>query len=189
MTCSLTPESFEKLLTWLDSNREEAAVEYENIRLRLIKFFICNGCGDRAEDLADETFDRFASRLDQGEVPEPFTGDKRLYFFAFARNIRLENFRKRLDVPPPPPVSPDTTEDESECLIECLEECVKQLPREEDRSLAIDYYSCDKSTKIEHHKKLAKKLGLGLPGLRTRIHRIREALRPCIEECLKRLLG
>ena len=183
-TWSLTQESFEKLLTWLDSNHEEAAAKYESIRLRLIKYFTCNGCGDQAEALGDEAFDRVAKKLERGEIPEPFTGNKALYFLAFAKNIRLENIRKSPEIPPPAPVSRDKAEDESACL----EKCAPILPSE-DRWLAIEYYRYEKSTKVEHHKKLAEKYGLGLGGLRTRIHRIRERLRPCIEECLERLSG
>jgi DNA-directed RNA polymerase specialized sigma24 family protein len=179
-TWSLTQESFEKLLTWLDPNREEAAAMYESIRLRLIKYFTCNGCGDLVEDLGDETFDRVAKKLERGEIPEPFTGNKSLYFLAFAKNIRLEHIRKPPEIPPQDPVFPDTIEDESVCL----EKCVPILPSE-DRWLAIEYYRCEKSTKVEHHRKLAEKFGLSLAGLRTRIHRIRERLRPCIEECLE----
>lgn len=181
-TWSLTKESFEKLLTWLDSNHEEAAAKYESIRLRLIKYFTCNGCGDQAEALGDDTFDRVARKLELGEVPEPFTGNKALYFLAFAKNIRLESTRRQPEIPFPPPVSADKTEAESACL----EKCAPMLPGD-DRWLAIEYYRYEKSTKVEHHKKLAEKYGLTLPGLRTRIHRIRERLRPCIEECLERL--
>lgn len=181
-TWSLTEESFEKLLTWLDSNREEAAAKYESIRLRLIKYFSCNGCGDRAEDLADGTFDRVAKKLERGEIPEPFTGEKPLYFLAFAKNIRLEHTRKQPEIRVPITDPPGKTEDEDECL----EKCVPMLPSE-DRWLAIEYYRCEKSTKVGHHKELAEKFGLKLAGLRTRMHRIRERLRPCIEECLDRL--
>jgi DNA-directed RNA polymerase specialized sigma subunit, sigma24 homolog len=182
-TWSLTQESFEKLLAWLDSNREEAATKYENTRHRLIKYFVCNGCGDQDEVLADKTLDRVAKKLEQGEIPEPFTGDKVLYFLAFARNIRLEHLsdHKPLELIPPVTV-PDRTEDEDACL----EKCVPILPTE-DRWLAIEYYRCEKTTKVGHHKKLAEQLGLSLAGLRTRIHRVRERLRPCIEECLDRL--
>jgi DNA-directed RNA polymerase specialized sigma24 family protein len=180
-TWSLGQESFEKLLTWLDSNREEAAAKYEGIRGRLIKYFTCNGCGDQAEDLGDETLDRVAKKLERNEIPEPFTGNKALYFLAFAKNIRLENIRKP-QTPPPPPVIPDTTEEESDCLEKCA-----PILASEDRWLAIEYYRFEKSTKVDHHKKLAEKFGLTMPGLRTRIRRIRERLRPCIEECLERL--
>jgi len=185
MKTTLTPESFEKLLTWLDSNREEAAVKYENVRLRLITYFTCNGCGDQAEDLADETLDRVARNLVRGKVPEPFTGNKQLYFLAFAKNIRLENLHKPPEIPDPQPVTRDTAEAKSQCL----EECARRILPSEERLLAIEYYNCEKSTKAENHKKLAKQFGLGLPGLRTRMHRIRERLRPCIEECLERLQG
>jgi len=181
-TWSLTQESFEKLLSWLDSNSEEAAAKYEGIRGRLIKYFTCNGCGDQAEDLGDETLDRVAKKLERNEIPEPFTGNKALYFLAFAKNIRLENTRKQPEIPPVGPVSPDKTEEESACL----EKCAPMLPGD-DRWLAIEYYRYEKSTKVEHHKKLAEKYGLTLGGLRTRMHRIRERLRPCIEECLDRL--
>jgi len=180
-TWSLTQESFEKLLTWLDSNREEAAAKYEGIRQRLIKYFTCNGCGDQAEDLGDETLDRVAKKLERNEIPEPFTGNKALYFLAFAKNIRLENVRKP-KIQPAAPVTPDTTEEESQCLEKCA-----PILASEDRWLAIEYYRFEKSTKVEHHKKLAEKSGLSMAGLRTRIRRIRERLRPCIEECLERL--
>ena len=180
-TTTLTPESFEKLLAWLDSNREEAAVKYESVRRRLIKYYTCNGCGDQAEDLGDEAFNRVATKLERGQIPEPFTGNKALYFLAFAKNIRLENIRKP-QTPSPPPVIPDTTEEESQCLEKCA-----PILASEDRWLAIEYYRFEKSTKVEHHKKLAEKFGLTMPGLRTRIRRIRERLRPCIEECLERL--
>lgn len=181
-TWSLTQESFEKLLTWLDSNREEAATKYESIRARLIKYFVCHGCGDHAENLADETFDRVTNRLERGDIPEPFTGDKALYFFAFAKNIRLEhlNDRKPHELPPAV-IVPDRVEDEAFCL----EKCVPILPNE-DRWLAIEYYRFEKSTKVGHHRRLAEQFGLSLAGLRTRIYRVRERLRPCIEECLEK---
>src|SRR5687768_4009886 len=100
-TWTLTQESFEKLLTWLDLNPEEAARKYESIRSRLRKYFECNACGDDAENLSDVTIDRVAKKLDRGEIPEPFTGDKALYFLAFAKRIRLEHIsdRKPLDIP------------------------------------------------------------------------------------------
>ena len=183
-TTTLTPESFEKLLAWLDSNREEAAVKYESVRRRLIKYYTCNGCADQAEDLGDEAFNRVATKLERGQIPEPFTGNKALFFLAFAKNIRRESLQKPTEIPDPQPVTSDTAEAESQCL----EECARILPVEE-RWLAIEYYNCEKSTKVDNHKKLAKQVRLGLAGLRTRMHRIREALRPCMEECLERLSG
>jgi DNA-directed RNA polymerase specialized sigma24 family protein len=185
-TWSLTLESFDKLMAWLDSNREEAAAKYESIRLRLIKYFACNGCGDWDEYLADETFNRVTNKLDQGEVADPFTGDKSLYFLAFAKHIRLEHLsdRKPREIPGQG-IGPEEAEG-VEAESACLEKCVPILPQE-DRRLAIEYYRFEKTTKVGHHKKLAEEFGLSLAGLRTRIHRVRERLRPCIEECLERM--
>ena len=179
---SPTQESLERLLDWLDPNREEAAGKYEIIRFRLIKYFACNGCGDDDDVLADKTIDRVMRKLDLGEIPEPFTGDKTLYFFAFAKNVRQEHFdsRKPREIPPPP-VIPEKVEDEDACLTQCV-----RILGQEDRWLAIEYYRFEKSTKVGHHRKLAEQFGLTLAGLRTRIHRVRERLKPCIEECLER---
>jgi len=179
-----TPESLEKLLTWLTSNREDGADRYEKIRKRLIKYFVCNGCGDDDEHLTDQTIDRVMKRLDLGEIPNPFTGDKALYFLAFARNIRLEHFsQQKKRAIPPPVIDPDRVQAEAEAA--CLEECVRLLGQK-DCGLAVEYYHFDRTTRVEHHSNLAIESDLSLPGLRTRIRRIRERLRPCIEECLER---
>jgi DNA-directed RNA polymerase specialized sigma24 family protein len=180
---SPTPESLEKLLTWLSSNPENGAERYEKVRQRLIKYFACNGGGDDAEDLADKTLDRVMKRLERGEIPEPFTGDKTLYFLAFARNIRMEHYNSRKREPPRRVIDPDRMQAEAEDA--CLQECARIL-RREDRWLAIEYYRFDKTTKVAHHSNLADRFELTKAGLRTRIHRIREQLRPCIKECLER---
>jgi DNA-directed RNA polymerase specialized sigma24 family protein len=180
---SPTTESFEKLLTWLSSNRDEGAEKYESIRLRLIKYFVCNGCGDDDESLADKTIDRVMKKLERDEIPDPFTGDKALYFLAFARNVRLEHYNYQRREPPQLVIDPDRVQAEAESV--CLRECVRIL-RQEDRWLAIEYYRFDKTTKVEHHSNLANRFDLSMAGLRTRIRRVRERLRPCIKECLER---
>jgi len=180
---SPTPESLEKLLTWLSSNRDDGAERYERIRRRLIKYFGCNGCGDDDEHLADKTIDRVMKKLERDEIPDPFTGDKALYFLAFARNVRLEhyNYQKR-DIPHLV-IDPDRVQAEAEAV--CLGQCVRIL-HQEDRWLAIEYYRFDKATKVEHHSNLANQFDLSMAGLRTRVRRVRERLRPCIKECLER---
>jgi hypothetical protein len=183
---SPTQESLEKLLVWLSSNREEGAEKYERIRLRLIKYFACNGCGDDDEHLADETIDRVMKKLERNEIPDPFTGDKVLYFLAFARMVRLEHYNyQRRDIQHPV-IDPDRVQAEAEAI--CLTECVRIL-QQEDRWLAIEYYRFDKTTKVAHHSKLASRFDLSMAGLRTRVHRVRERLKPCIKECLERRLG
>ena len=184
---SPSQESFERLLAWLHPNSQEAAQQYEKIRRRLVLFFTSNGCGEADESLADLTFDRVSKKLEDGDVPEPFVGDKALYFLAFARNIRLEHFRNRNVIE----VSFQIIERDRDDSIEkededfCLEECARILGLE-DRWLAVEYYRFEKAAKIAHRKSLAQQTSLTVAGLRTRIHRIRDNLRPCIEECLDR---
>jgi hypothetical protein len=179
---SPTSESLKKLFLWLDPDSQKAVAEYERIRSRLTTFFTYDGCGGDDDHLSDMTFDRVMRKLDNNEVPEPFIGDKAYYFLGFARNIRHEHQRtpKLIDNSPPPS---DTTRKELEDL--CLEECGHTL-EDEDRWLAVEYYRFEKAAKIAHRKKLAEQVRLTVAGLRTRVHRIREDLRPCIEKCLEK---
>lgn len=176
-----TRESFEILLQWLDLNQDRAAEQYEKIRQRLIIAFIRAGCGDDAEHLADETFDRVGRKLIDKKVPEPFVGDKAVYFRGFVSNVCHEHLRsrKRHEFTPPPPPN-DDVENESACL----EECIAALGAG-DRKLVIQYYSFDGTAKIEFRRKLATEYGLSLAGLRTRRHRICNLLKPCVQTCLE----
>lgn len=176
----MSQESFNKLLRWLDPDREVAAQEYLKIHLRLTKFFLSNRCGDDSGDLAGDTIDRVMQKLDEGKVPEPYVGEKACYFLGFARNIHHENRRPR---PQSHSILPPSDSDDAEADDACLESCIKMLGHE-DQFLAIEYYRFEKA-KSEHHIRLAEQIGLSLAGLRTRIHRIRKLLKPCIEECLK----
>ena len=74
---SLSQEAFDALLDWLDSDREQAGIKYEQIRSRLIKIFTGRGCIG-PEDLADETINRVTRKLK--EIQNEFTGDRARYF-------------------------------------------------------------------------------------------------------------
>ncbi|HKP37054.1 MAG TPA: hypothetical protein VJT71_09355, partial [Pyrinomonadaceae bacterium] len=58
----LAQEDFDRLLAWLDADRERAGVIYEKIRWRLITIFAARNCVT-PEDLADETLDRVARKV------------------------------------------------------------------------------------------------------------------------------
>jgi DNA-directed RNA polymerase specialized sigma24 family protein len=173
----LTQESFEALLTWLDSNRDIAGQKYEQIRTRLIKIFACRGCNE-SEDLADETINRVTHRL--REIGATFTGEPALYFFGVANKVYLEYLRKR-----PTPSLPMATEssEEAELQSQCLDRCIGQLTLV-NRELVLQYYQENKRAKIEHRKHLADHLGIAVNALRIRAHRIRRSLQNCVEECL-----
>ena len=174
----LTQESFDSLLAWLDPNRDEAGRKYEDIRRRLVKIFVCRGCFE-PEDLADETINRVTQKL--AEIKDSFAGERARYFCGVAHKVHLEYRRKRI-APRVLPVVPE--KDEHEVEFNCLEKCMEQTLTPNNRVLVVEYYQEGKSAKIEHRKKLADQLGIGLNALRIRAFRIRASLEKCVQHCV-----
>jgi DNA-directed RNA polymerase specialized sigma24 family protein len=177
----ITQEAFDRLLTWLDADRELAGRKYETIRLRLIKLFACRGCAE-PEDLADDTIDRVILKLP--ELIPAYTGDKSLYFYGVAHRVHLEDLRYRRPPPTPPPPPPDPADPDEENLYDCLDQCLDNLPGE-TRRLVVEYYQEVKRAKIDHRRKLAMELGIAVNALRIRAHRIRMQLQVCVTSCLE----
>lgn len=175
----LTQELFERLLDWLNPDRDSAGEKYEEIRRRLIKIFVCRGC-IVPEELADQTINRVAIKVP--EIAESYVGDRALYFYGVANKIFLEYLRK---MPAPLPILPSPASEEAEQRYLCLEQCVEHLSPE-NRSLILIYYGNDGRDKINARKSLAQQLGIGANALWIRAHRIREALRNCMSKCLTR---
>lgn len=175
----LSQESFDALLDWLDSDREQAGMKYEEIRRRLIKIFTGRGCAE-AEDLADETINRVISKLD--EIENQFTGERARYFFGVANKVYMEYSRRK---PPQPPPIPEEDSRRIEQSYRCLEECIGRLSSE-NRELLLHYYQAEGRAKIEQRKLLAEKLGIAPNALRIRAYRIRAGLQECVEKCIER---
>ena len=176
---SVTQESFDSLLAWLDTDRDRAAGKYELIRRRLIKLFTCRGRHD-AEELADETINRVT--LKAHEVARDYVGDPSLYFYGVAQKVLLESLRKRPPLPSTQQPTPDESE-ETEREHACLDRCMGELTPS-NRELLLEYYQNDKRAKIDHRKELAAKLGVAQNALRIRIHRQRTSLQECLRRCL-----
>ena len=176
----LNQESFESLLRWLNSDREQAGKRYEDIRSRLIKIFSARGCAE-PDLLADETINRVAKRVD--EISQTYEGDPALYFYGVANKIHMEQLRKQrpIEIPPPPVPALDDYEEE----YVCLESCIGHLPAR-SRDLVLQYYEHEQQDKIAQHQHLADRLGIGLNALRIRAHRARQVLRKCIIKCLEK---
>ena len=172
----LSQESFEALLTWLSADREQAGQIYEEIRLRLIRIFTARACTE-AEDLADETMNRVASKLP--DIGRTYSGDPAVYFYAVANNVHLEFLRRKI----PAPVQITVDDSAMEDRFRCLEECLKGLSAD-NRDLVIQYYQDERQAKIDHRKLLARRLGLAPNALRIRACRIRASLLKCVENCL-----
>jgi RNA polymerase sigma factor (sigma-70 family) len=183
---TLDQNEFDELLNWLSPNREEAGEKYESIRAGLIRFFSFRGCGN-AEDLADETINRVARKLPKLDLT---TGNKpATYFYGFASKIFLEELKRRQKTAEfednSEKQNPNKDADEEENKFKCLENCLNELERDE-RELVTNYYCKDKSDKFEFRRQLAESLNISINTLHVRIHRLRNALRICIEVCLEK---
>ena len=172
-------EMFDRFLSWLDPDRQEAGRKYEVIRQKLIRIFTYRGCSD-VEDLTDITIDRVVRKIQ--EIIDTYVGDPALYFYGVARNVCKERCKKK----PPPPVPPPTGDstEEKEMRHNCLERCLDKLTPE-TRQMVLDYYRGDKTAKIELRKEMAERLGINPNALRIRVHRIRATLQECLLKCLE----
>lgn len=177
-----SPEAFQKLLRWLDPDPEKAGQKYQQIRLRLIRVLTSRGCWE-AEDLADQTFNVVASRIDW-LIENYDKRDPALYFYGVAKNLRLE-WLKRQKPPASPPPPPDKDEIERKCA--CLDQCLEREATPDERSLVLRYFAKDKQEKIRERKKIAEELGITMNALRIKVYHIISRLRPCMKECFKRI--
>jgi DNA-directed RNA polymerase specialized sigma24 family protein len=182
---SLTQDSFDGLLRCLSENRDEAAEKYLEIRRNLLRFFEWRGCAF-PEDHADETVNRVARKISQGEqLQNPMA-----YFVGVARLLLLEVQKahakqsQALSEMAYVAVEP-VDESDAESRVDCLRHCLQSLSAE-NRDLIIQYYQGDKSEKIANRKKLTELLGIPVNTLRMRALRLREKLQDCMEKCLAR---
>lgn len=173
-------EMFDRFLSWLDPDRDKAGAKYENIRRKLIRIFIYHRCAD-VEDLADITIERVIKKFP--EIVESYVGDPALYFYGVARNIVMERCKPKLP-PVVPLVPPDDSQEEKERKYECLEKCLNELTHK-IRQMVLDYYTGDKTVKIERRKEMAARLGINKSALAIRMHRVRKQLYKCVMKCLE----
>ena len=87
---TLDRPAFDRLLTFLDPDRQAAADKYEDIRRRLLKLFVWRGCS-APDEYVDRTIDRVARRVQEGadiQVADPYQ-----YFHGVALNVLREHWR------------------------------------------------------------------------------------------------
>ena len=177
----LTPEILNGLLVLLDPDRERAGVQYEFLRAKLMRIFEWRGSSS-PEDDADETLDRIAHKVAEGETVR----DVHAYAGGVARLVWLESVkrerRSRAALEQLPQSEGGVVEPEARS--ECFGSCLSKLPPDA-RSLVVEYYRKEKSAKIESRKKLAESLGIAHGTLRLRVYRLRAQLERCVEHCLK----
>lgn len=180
----LTQTAFDKLLTALSLDRDEAAQKYLALRNNLAQFFEVRGL-QRSEEAADEVLNRLARKLESGETFE----NPKTYALGIARMVALE-FRKipeqtaDEEMPEISILPFDEENQETEEKLKCLEKCLRELP-EENRQVIVGYYQGEKRVKIENRQRLADNLGIPPTTLRNRAVRLRDKLESCITDCLK----
>jgi DNA-directed RNA polymerase specialized sigma24 family protein len=182
---TLTQEAFDKLLDALGEDRERAAETYLEIRSNLARFFEWRGC-PLPEDHVDETFNRVAKRIAEGEAILNPLG----YCLGVARLLVLEISKDRIkeqqalaEMASSPPIASSVSE-APEARIDCLRECLETLSVD-NRELIVQYYQGEKGAKIENRKQLVERFGIPVNTLRMRALRLRERLQACVEDCLK----
>jgi len=186
----LTPDAFTKLLAKLSADPEVAGVEYEELRRRLIKFFEWRGAFF-PEDLADETLNRTARKIDGGEEIEKNVIALALgvaHFVFLETSRRPDNRRATLEELIPIAAPLEHRLEDDDLRVASLRECLHSLSKE-SRELIIEYYGEEGRAKIDDRKALAEKLGISLNALFSRAKRIRDRLEQCVTRRLKRKFG
>ena len=183
---TLTQEAFDRLLIALGGgDRESGSQKYLEVRSNLTRFFEWRGCSF-PEDHADETFNRIARKVEEGEQILNPSG----YAMGVARLLVLEIMKSRqreqsalteIGQVSEPIVDSHDGEDRLDCLRDCL-----QTLSTDNRDLILQYYQGEKSEKIQNRKKLINGLGISVNTLRMRALRVRERLQGCVEQCMTR---
>jgi DNA-directed RNA polymerase specialized sigma24 family protein len=176
---SQDPDGFARFLAWLAPDPAQAAVEYEQFRRRMTRFFAARGCWE-ADQLADDVLDRVASRSDQ--LYGQYVGERARFFYGVARNVYYEHLRRNAaenaaqaaHVPPAP--ARGCTGADPEWEDRCLAACLETLS-EEDRRLLVEYYQAPSSGRAAVRRQLAEDNALTTDNLRQRTRRIRERVR------------
>jgi DNA-directed RNA polymerase specialized sigma24 family protein len=193
---TITAEAFDKLLVWLDDDRDVAGEKYEKIRLKLMKLFKWRNCTPE-EDYTDVTIDRVARRVFEGA--EMRVADPYLYFHGIALNVIREFWRKQQkrateDIDETSDLELSTVQshaqkmeqelerDVAEKRYDCMRKCLLQLP-EDTREFIIEYHQGER--KKDARKEMSERLKIHINALRIRAFRVREGLEKCVERCVK----
>lgn len=191
---AITSSAFERLLRWLDGNQNSEGEKYLEIRRRLVAYFDRKNCLN-PDDLADETLNRVARRLEEENI-ESETPAKYCYIvarFVFLESLRsadktsvsLDDVLQKQQENLIKSTSDSGAEEKEfkENMLECLETCTAKLEAE-NREIIINYYFGTERIKIDNRRALAQKLGVSSNALAIRACRIREKLEICVKKCV-----
>ena len=186
-----TPQAFAQLLAWLDEGTDSGGERYLATRRRLVSYFTRKNCRT-PDDLADETLNRVARRLEEeGGITEAPPAQ---FCYITARFVFLEHLRsfdrKVGDLTGPdgspriePATAPDFETEATNAEMNCLERCLQQLA-DGDRDLLLGYYSGDGRARIDGRKALAGRLEMTVNALTIKASRLRAKLEGCVRACV-----
>lgn len=190
-----TPESFARLLRWLDGGVDSLGQRYEEMRQRLVTFFDRKNCRN-PDELCDETFNRVMKWLEQSGKERDEEPAKICYNtarFVFHESLRRpENAQEDYEEMPlaqQPVEDPRVTEklieaeEQKENRLGCLQMCSAKLPQD-DQELIVQYYYGEQRVKLDNRKRLAAERGMTANALTIRACRVRDKLRNCVTDCM-----
>jgi DNA-directed RNA polymerase specialized sigma24 family protein len=173
------------LLATLAEDRERAGELYLEIRRNLARFFEWRGC-PFPEDHTDETFNRVAKRISEGEaILNPMSyclGVARMLLLEISKDLAKKH--QALAEVAILHVGSSSDSSQPEAPLECLRECLAALSPD-NRDLIVQYYDGEKGAKIETRKRMVERLRIPVNTLRMRALRLREKLQGCVQDCLK----
>jgi len=183
---AVTEPAFQRFLEWLDDGGSSGGERYLEMRRRLVRYFDRKNCLV-SDDLADETLNRVARRLEQEGTISKATPAQ--YCYVVAKFVFLEHLRKTRSeaTTSEPDLSSVPTErshlahglsESAEELLDGLERCLQQLTAG-NRNLILEYYRGEQAAKIQSRRQLAERLGLTANALSIRACRIRDELEEC----------
>jgi DNA-directed RNA polymerase specialized sigma24 family protein len=190
---ALTPNAWSRLLAWLDQGLDSSGERYLEMRRRLVQYFDRRNCV-HPDDLADETLNRIARRLEEGGSMAGETPAHSCYIvarFVFHEYLRrgernqvsLDELQNHQEPAKAPGTDVSSEEEMREKMKSCLDECLQGLGTEA-YDLISQYYSGEQREKIENRRVLAARLGITMNALSIRACRIRERLEDCVVKCL-----
>lgn len=189
---STSPGAFRQFLHWLDDGADSRGERYLEMRRRLVAYFDRKNCV-APDDLADETLNRVARRLEEEGAITGTAPAQYCYItakFVFLEYLR-EGARSHTSLQEMSPVEAEAVlgavpvaDDEAihkERLSGWLEDCLSRLAST-DRELILDYYQGEQRTKIDGRRVLATRLHLSVNALSIKACRIRNKLELCVRE-------
>ncbi len=190
---TLTPSAFRKLLSWLGEGTDSGGQSYLDMRRRLVAYFDRKNC-HAPDDLADETLNRVARRLEEEGVTESEAPARYCYIvarFVFMEHLRgaqktnalLDDIRRQSHGNYLAASEADDEKENQEKMLNCLEQCAGKLEPPNLETI-IRYYVGKERARIENRRALAEELRITLNALSIRACRIRDKLEDCIRQCV-----